>query len=114
MNRRTFLTTSGLAAVGFGLGGCAVRRPPPGQPVRGPIALAAVNAAWDRVIRTTVGLRPHRDSGFVLKADKLDDHLLIHNYGHGSARPTAFRGSTTTRCRTTCRRRRRAPRIART
>ena len=85
MNRRTFLTTSGLAAVGFGLGGCAVRRPPPGQPVRRPIALAAVNAAWDRVIRTTVGLRPHRDSGFVLKADKLDDHLLIHNYGHGGA-----------------------------
>src|SRR5437773_207894 len=85
MNRRTFLTTSGLAAVGFGLGGCAVRRPPPGQPVRGPIALAAVNAAWDRVIRTTVGLRPHRDSGFVLKADKLDDRLLIHNYGHGGA-----------------------------
>jgi glycine/D-amino acid oxidase-like deaminating enzyme len=32
-----------------------------------------------------VGLRPHRDPGFVLKADKLDDKLLIHNYGHGGA-----------------------------
>jgi len=84
MNRRTFLTTSGMAAIGVGLGGCAVRREPgqrPGQRV----ALAPVNASWDRIIRTTVGLRPHRDSGFVLKADKLDDRLLIHNYGHGGA-----------------------------
>jgi hypothetical protein len=37
------------------------------------------------VIRTTVGLRPHRDPGFVLKADKLNDKLLVHNYGHGGA-----------------------------
>jgi glycine/D-amino acid oxidase-like deaminating enzyme len=37
------------------------------------------------VIRTTVGLRPHRDGGFVLRADKLDDKTLIHNYGHGGA-----------------------------
>jgi len=30
-------------------------------------------------------LRPHRDAGFVLKADKLNDKLLVHNYGHGGA-----------------------------
>ena len=47
--------------------------------------LAPVKASWDRIIRTTVGLRPHRDAGFVLKADKLDDKLLVHNYGHGGA-----------------------------
>ena len=47
--------------------------------------LPPVNASWDRVIRTTVGLRPHRDAGFVLKADKLDDKTLIHNYGHGGS-----------------------------
>ncbi len=84
MNRRTFLTTSSLAALGFGVGGCAARRPQE-RVTRRPIALMPVRAAWDRVIRTTVGLRPHRDSGFVLKADKLDDRLLIHNYGHGGA-----------------------------
>src|SRR5919198_2492470 len=84
MNRRTFLATSSLAAIGFGVGGCAVRRPPE-RVRRQPVALMPVRAAWDRVIRTTVGLRPHRDSGFVLKADKLDDRLLIHNYGHGGA-----------------------------
>jgi D-amino-acid oxidase len=84
MNRRTFLTTSGMAALGFGLGGCAVRRQP-GRAMTRPPALAPVRASWDRVIRTTVGLRPHRDSGFVLRPDKLDDRLLIHNYGHGGA-----------------------------
>jgi glycine/D-amino acid oxidase-like deaminating enzyme len=41
--------------------------------------------AWERVIRTTVGLRPHRPSGFVLRAEKMDDRLLVHNYGHGGA-----------------------------
>jgi hypothetical protein len=50
-----------------------------------PIDLAPVKASWDRIIRTTVGLRPHRDAGFVLKPDKLDDKLLVHNYGHGGA-----------------------------
>jgi glycine/D-amino acid oxidase-like deaminating enzyme len=49
------------------------------------VRLAPVNASWDRVIRTTVGLRPHRDAGFVLRADKLGDKLLVHNYGHGGA-----------------------------
>src|SRR5262249_17482587 len=50
-----------------------------------PIDLPPVKASWDRVIRTTVGLRPHRDSGFMLRRDKLDDKLLVHNYGHGGA-----------------------------
>ncbi len=39
----------------------------------------------DRVIRTTVGLRPHRRSGFVVRAERLDDKTLVHNYGHGGA-----------------------------
>jgi D-amino-acid oxidase len=85
MQRRTFLTTGGLAALGIGLSGCASRARPALAPVRPPIRLAPVRASWDRIIRTTVGLRPHRDSGFVLRADKLDDKLLVHNYGHGGA-----------------------------
>lgn len=47
--------------------------------------LAVVDASWDRVRRTIVGLRPHRDSGFVLEARRFGDKLLIHNYGHGGA-----------------------------
>lgn len=90
MNRRTFLTTTGLAAVGYGLSGCASNARPNATPGRSVAArpqfrLAPVQASWDRVIRTTVGLRPHRDAGFVLRPDKLDDKLLVHNYGHGGA-----------------------------
>ena len=85
MQRRTFLTTGGMAAIGFGLSGCATNPKPNLAAKRPPVNLAPVNAAWDRIIRTTVGLRPHRDAGFVLKADRLDDKLLVHNYGHGGA-----------------------------
>jgi D-amino-acid oxidase len=74
-----------MAAVGFGLSGCATTTRPNLTPRRRPVDLPPVNASWDRIIRTTVGLRPHRDAGFVLKPDKLDDKLLVHNYGHGGA-----------------------------
>ena len=85
MNRRTFLTTGSMAAIGFGAGACAPRTRPAVTPARPPIDLPPVKASWDRVIRTTVGLRPHRPTGFVLRPDRLDDKLLIHNYGHGGA-----------------------------
>jgi glycine/D-amino acid oxidase-like deaminating enzyme len=85
MQRRTFLTTGGMAAIGFGLSGCAPGTRPNLTPRRPAVNLAPVKASWDRIIRTTVGLRPHRDAGFVLKPDKLDDKLLVHNYGHGGA-----------------------------
>ncbi len=37
------------------------------------------------MIRTTVGLRPFRPGGFVVRAQKLDSKTVIHNYGHGGA-----------------------------
>ena len=87
MDRRTLLKTGAMAAVGLGVGGCAARasRTATVGATRFAVDLPAVHASWDRVIRTTVGLRPHRPSGFVLKADKLDAKTLIHNYGHGGA-----------------------------
>jgi hypothetical protein len=39
----------------------------------------------ERVIRTTVGLRPHRDSGFVLKDEKFDEKTVIHDCRFGDA-----------------------------
>jgi D-amino-acid oxidase len=84
MNRRTMLKVGGMAALGAGLGGCTTRRPPR-TPARAPVALAPVDVSWNRVIRTTVGLRPHRPSGFVLRAEKLDSKTVIHDYGHGGA-----------------------------
>ena len=89
MDRRAFLTAGGMAAVGVGLSGCGARGARPATPSaaapKRPLTLAPVKATWDRIVRTTVGLRPHRDAGFVLKPDTLDDRLLIHNYGHGGA-----------------------------
>lgn len=88
MNRRSLLKSGGAALLGMGFGGCRPAGPPrvsPTRPVRPRLSLAPVRVAWDRVIRTTVGLRPHRDAGFVLRADRLDDKVLVHNYGHGGA-----------------------------
>ncbi len=89
MDRRTLLKTCGLAVLGWSVGGCATRA---GSSeigtrtgARPSINLAPVYASWDRVIRTTVGLRPHRDSGFVLKPEPFDAKSVIHNYGHGGA-----------------------------
>ncbi len=85
MNRRTLLKAGGLAVAGFGIGGCRTTQPATiaGAPRRPPLQLAPVHVAFDRIIRTTVGLRPHRDGGFVLRAQKLGAKTLIHNYGHG-------------------------------
>jgi len=87
MDRRSLLKFGALASVGFAVEGCAPKtaRPQVSAPRRAPLRLPLVNASWDRVIRTTIGLRPHRPSGFVLKADKLDGKTIIHNFGHGGA-----------------------------
>jgi D-amino-acid oxidase len=47
--------------------------------------LPPVHVAPEREIRTVVGLRPYRPSGFVVRAEKLDDTLVVHNYGHGGS-----------------------------
>lgn len=46
---------------------------------------APVKVSRDRIIREVVGLRPYRDAGFVVDAERLGEKLLIHNYGHGGA-----------------------------
>jgi D-amino-acid oxidase len=84
MDRRTLLRRAGLGILGTGLAGCA-----PGTGSIGALRptrrLVPVRASWDRVIRTTVGLRPFRPTGFVLRAEKLGEKALVHNYGHGGA-----------------------------
>ena len=73
-----------MAAASLGLAGCAQRRiaiaPAPAMP-----RLAAVRVSASRVIRSTVGLRPFRPAGFVVRAEKLDAKTVVHNYGHGGA-----------------------------
>ncbi|MEM7414725.1 MAG: FAD-dependent oxidoreductase [Gemmatimonadota bacterium] len=84
MDRRAFIRTGVTGAVTLGLGACASSPPPVGL-VRPHRRLAPVLASWDRVIRTTVGHRPYRPGGFVVRAERLGDKLLVHNYGHGGA-----------------------------
>ena len=76
-----------MALMAFGLTGCASRRETPlGATVaRPPLRLAPVQVSYDRIIRATVGLRPHRPSGFLLRAEKLDGKTLVHNFGHGGS-----------------------------
>ena len=101
MNRRTFLrqssvTCAGLSSLAFlprhlwaqttgsvqnshetapanvSLGETACELPP-------------VHVENRNILRNIVGLRPYRPSGFVVRAEKVDDTLVIHNYGHGGA-----------------------------
>jgi D-amino-acid oxidase len=88
MKRREFLEAGALTAPASLAAGCANRKTvaaaaPPPHPASTRVALAVPRISWERVIRTTVGLRPHRDSGFVLKPEKFDEKTVIHNYGFG-------------------------------
>jgi glycine/D-amino acid oxidase-like deaminating enzyme len=45
--------------------------------------LPPVHVSEDRVIRTVVGLRPHRPSGFRVEREQVGETVVVHNYGHG-------------------------------
>lgn len=89
MHRRTFLRAGGTAALGFAFSACAARSPTSAAAARARrrrlVNLVPVDCSMDRIIRTTVGLRPHRDSGFLLKAEAFGEKTVIHNFGHGGA-----------------------------
>jgi glycine/D-amino acid oxidase-like deaminating enzyme len=85
MDRRQFLHRASMAA-GSLVAGCYRSRPRVANPVPGiKCNLTPVLVSPDREIRTVVGLRPYRPSGFVVRAEKLGEKLVIHNYGHGGA-----------------------------
>src|SRR5262245_28125131 len=88
VNRRTLLRDGSLALLALGLPACATRSAAPARAVVAAhpvVRLPHVRVSWDRIIRATVGLRPHRPSGFVLRAEKLDARTVIHNFGHGGS-----------------------------
>jgi D-amino-acid oxidase len=86
VNRRQFLHAASVATAGSFISGCYRSRPRALDPLSGNSCdLSPVLVSPEREIRTVVGLRPFRPSGFVVKAEKLGDKLVIHNYGHGGA-----------------------------
>ncbi|MGP1284243.1 MAG: FAD-dependent oxidoreductase [Parasphingopyxis sp.] len=92
IDRRALLTATGALLGGLALQGCTTTAgraagPPPG------CRLHPVDVRRERHIRTLVGLRPFRDSGFVVRAEALGNKRLVHNYGHGGAGITLSWGS---------------------
>jgi len=88
MHRRALLKSGAMAALGIGFQACSSRKAPPSgdrAPGRPRVRLTPPDLSWDRIIRTTIGLRPHRPSGFVLRAEPLGGKTVVHNYGHGGA-----------------------------
>jgi glycine/D-amino acid oxidase-like deaminating enzyme len=95
MNRRIFLRNINMSAMslaaGGGLLGCVKK------PLGAAIAAAAlpvnlpetachlprVRVSADREIRTVVGLRPFRPSGFRVAKEMVGETAVVHNYGHG-------------------------------
>jgi glycine/D-amino acid oxidase-like deaminating enzyme len=88
MRRRSFL----LASAGLSLAGCTHKSPvtAPATPKALPFydALAPIppiRAHVDRIFRITVCLRPFRAAGPRLETERLNDKLVVHNYGHGGS-----------------------------
>ncbi len=77
MKRSSFLVATGAA---FVAAAAPARSFAQARSVR---KLQPVAVSLDRVTRTTVGLRPYRRSGFVLRAEGIDRQTIVHNYGHG-------------------------------
>jgi D-amino-acid oxidase len=97
VDRRDLLKYAGTAT-GLGLlQGCATgnlivpnyQRPLSTQPFARPIIRT------EEVVRTRVGLRPYRATGFVVRSEKVGDTQVIHNYGHGGGGITMSWGSST-------------------
>ena len=80
--RREVLSAFAAGALLAPLTSCA---PPPAGYARAYSRrpFVAPRIAMDNVIRVIVGHRPYRPSGFVVRSEQLDDHLVVHNYGHG-------------------------------
>ncbi|CAN5384974.1 FAD-dependent oxidoreductase [soil metagenome] len=85
VSRRLMLKRSMAMAAGAFLGaGCAPHELPLPQTAGNPgRTLAPVRVAQDRLVRSVAGLRPFRASGFVVRAERLGDRTVVHNYGHG-------------------------------
>lgn len=98
IKRRTLLSSLGAAAAASLLPRGARADIAPIEPIlvkrrAERIHLARVKVARERIVKTVVGLRPFRPSGYVVKTEKLGDKIVVHNYGHGGAGVTLSWGT---------------------
>ena len=75
----------GVGALAFSAGACAPLAPRPPQYPRAfsRKPWAAPRISMDSVIRSIVGHRPYRPSGFNVSRETFDEKTVVHNYGHG-------------------------------
>ena len=89
--RRRFLRDAGLAMLALptlpGLAGCASRtmHAAAGPGFASPPALVPILAAPDRIIAIDACTRPFRAQGPRIEAERVGDHTIVHNYGHGGS-----------------------------
>lgn len=94
-SRRDWIRLAGASAATLALGGCSSS----GRPMRFARAYPTTGSfvrpvvAPELAIRSVVGLRPFRPSGFVVRGERLDGKVLVHNYGHGGGGITLSWGS---------------------
>lgn len=98
IDRRALMKALPLAGAGLLLPGCATTKARAPAAGAGPACLPPVKVSADRVIRTVAGLRPYRDSGFVVRGETIGETRLVHNYGHGGAGITLSWGSSRLAC----------------
>lgn len=75
----------------LGAAGCVTG--PKHVPPRPRLRLPVAQVEGSREIRTVVGLRPFRRSGFVVRGERIADKLVVHNYGHGGGGVTLSWGT---------------------
>ena len=80
MKRTSFVLYGAAAAMGAGV---LPRFPAAAQSYPVSRRLHPLDVSLDKVTRTTVGLRPYRAGGFVLRAEGRDAKTIVHDYGHG-------------------------------
>jgi hypothetical protein len=85
MHRRELFKQASLLATGIALSRCSSRaaRTDDRTPRPPKLELAPVKVSKDRIIRTVVGLRPFRSSGFRVEKESIGRKIVVHNYGHG-------------------------------
>lgn len=91
-HRRQFLSGATMALSASLLPGCvAISQFKDAR--RAVACLPTAIVSRNRLIRELVGLRPYRESGFVVRREQLGAKSLVHNYGHGGAGITLSWGS---------------------
>jgi glycine/D-amino acid oxidase-like deaminating enzyme len=90
LSRRELLRALGLAATSSLLSPRAGAQSAP-APAR--LKLRPVHVARERIVKTIVGLRPFRPTGFVVRCERIGEKTVVHHYGHGGCGVTLSWGT---------------------